>query len=249
MARFMYGGFQGLNDRLDGLDYRFEGLQLTLHTHMLSPDVERGRLLDWLKAVFTDDEFEAALSSQTPGTCKWITQRRQYRDWENGATAIGSTKILWIRGPPGFGKTVLCASLVQSLQVQTPARVAHFFCVSEDETKRQPLAIVRSWVAQIISQNLEAVEAARKAYHGKDGRSATTSDVWQLFRKICQRIPNCTFIVDGFDECVKFSGSPKFETNKEGFSFVQRLTHMASEMGTACGSQGVRRRTQTSLQT
>jgi nucleoside-triphosphatase THEP1 len=127
-------------------------------------------------------------------------------------------KILWIHGPPGFGKTVLCASIVEHLQNENPARVAHFFCVSDNKAKRQPFAIVRSWVAQMVRQNQEALEAAEEAYRGKEGRLATTSDIWQLFRKICQRIPICYFITDGFDECVKME-STKIAPTNESISF------------------------------
>src|SRR6266496_877154 len=139
MATFMYGGFRGLNDRFNRLE-----------TRLFRPAGGRERMLDWLKAVFTDDEWETALHSRTPGTCGWILQRRQFRSWLSSTNGTDQMKILWIHGPPGFGKTVLCASIVEHLQNENPARVAHFFCVSDNEAKRQPFAIVRSWVAQMV---------------------------------------------------------------------------------------------------
>src|SRR5438876_200367 len=217
MATFMYGGFRGLNDRFNRLE-----------TRLFRPAGGRERLLDWLKAVFTDDEWEAALHSRTPGTCGWILQRRQFRSWLSSANGTDQMKILWIHGPPGFGKTVLCASIVEHLQNENPARVAHFFCVSDNEAKRQPFAIVRSWVAQMVRQNQEALEAAEEAYHGKEGRLATISDIWQLFIKICQRIPNCYFIIDGFDECVKME-STKIAPTNESIRFLRGLIGMAKD--------------------
>ena len=229
MARFMYGGFQDVNNRLGGLEERFEGLQLSLHTYLFRPNVSLERLLVWLNAVFTDEEWETALNSRTPGTCHWIVQRPHFQDWASSATVADAMKILWIHGPPGFGKTVLCASIIQHLKDENPGGVAYFFCVSDDEAKRQPLAIVRSWVAQMVRQNQEALAAAQEAYHGKEGRLATTSDVWQLFKNICQRIPNCFFVVDGFDECVKTDRSMKVSSINDGVSFLQGLTGISRE--------------------
>src|SRR5204862_2458926 len=137
----------------------------------------------------------------------------KFQEWATSATADNAMTILWIHGPPGFGKTVLSASVVEHLQNENPTRVAYYFCVSDHEAKRQPLAIIRSWVAQMVRQNEEALEIAEDAYRGKEGRLATTYDVWQLFIKICQRIPNCFFIVDGFDECIKIDQSMHFTSS------------------------------------
>ncbi len=198
IGRFMYGGFRELNNRLDGLEDRLDGLQLSLHASSSRPNVGLERLLIWLNAVFTDEELGKARSPRAPGTCQWIFERPEFQDWATSTISSNSMRILWIHGPPGFGKTVLSASIVEHLQNENPSRVAHFFCVSDHEAKRQPLAIVRSWVAQMVRQNREALDAAEEAYHGNEGRPATTYDVWQLFKDICHRIPKSFFIVDGF---------------------------------------------------
>jgi Cdc6-like AAA superfamily ATPase len=229
MARFMAGGFRALNNRLDGLEDRFEGLQLSLRMHSSRPNVGLERLLAWLNAIFTDEDWEKARNSRTLGTCRWILERATFRDWATSVTATNAMRILWIHGPPGFGKTVLSASIVEHLQNENPAQVAHFFCVSDHEAKRQPLAIIRSWVAQMVRQNGEALEAAEEAYHGKEGRPATTYDVWQLFAKICQRIPNCFFVVDGFDECIKTDKNMHFTSSNDVVSFLQGLVGISRE--------------------
>ena len=170
----MAGEFHKLNNRLDGLEDRFEGLQLSLRMYSSRLNVGLERLLAWLNATFTDEDWEKARNSRTPGTCRWILERAKFREWATSATAANAMTILWIHGPPGFGKTVLSASVVEHLQNENPARVAYFFCVSDHEAKRQPLAIIRSWVAQMVRQNEEALEVAEDVYRGKEGRPATT---------------------------------------------------------------------------
>ena len=226
----MKDGLWGMKDELRGMNNEFRGLNDKFY-RLGSPNqaVPRERLLVWLNAVFTVEELEMALNSQTQETCRWILQRDKFQDWASPTTATDAAKVLWIHGPPGFGKTVLCASIVKHLRDQNPSRVAYFFCVSEDEAKRQPLAIVRSWVAQMVDQNEEAQEAAREAYHGKEGRSATTLDVWQLFRRICQRMPNCFFVVDGFDECIKIDQTTGVPSTPEALRFWQPLIDTAKD--------------------
>jgi hypothetical protein len=55
----------GLNDKLDGLRDIFEGL----NTHPSNLEVSWERLLKWLNAIFTDEEYETALSLRLDGTC------------------------------------------------------------------------------------------------------------------------------------------------------------------------------------
>lgn len=190
-----------------------------------SSNAGRERLLTWLNATYTDEELGKAQSSRTPGTCEWIFGRSEYRHWTNAATSSNSMSILWIHGPPGFGKSVLSASIVERLQSENPRGVAHFFC----DAKRQPLEIVRSWVAQMVSQNEQALEAAEEAYHGKEGRLATTYDIWQLFKTICKQIPRCFFVVDGFDECPKSHHGGSISFFDDRANFLQGLTSISSE--------------------
>lgn len=78
MARFMYGGFQGISDRFDGVENRLDKLQLSLRAPLLKPNVGRDQILVWLNPVFSDEEYEAALRLQTTGTCQWLFQRTQF---------------------------------------------------------------------------------------------------------------------------------------------------------------------------
>jgi hypothetical protein len=107
------------------------------------------------------------------------------------------TKVLWVRGGPGYGKTVLAASLIEYLRdlresTLAPA-ICFFFCAFEDDAKREPSAIIRSWVAQLVNQQYDVLKIACKLYK---------VEIWDLFRRSSKEIPKSVFIVDGFDECI-----------------------------------------------
>ncbi len=45
-------------------------------------------------------------------------------------------KILWVNGPPGYGKTILCAKVVQQFSTGSNNPVAYFFFSSDLEAGR-----------------------------------------------------------------------------------------------------------------
>lgn len=226
----MQDGFIGLHDKLDGLGRRLGRLQISVDGQLSNPDVGRKELIAWIGAVFTDDEYERALSASLKGTCDWILHRDVFRVWADSGNLIDETKVLWIHGPAGFGKTVLCAKLVAYLTQKTVAPVAHFFCVGADEAKRQPQAIVRSWVAQILNRSQLAVGLTAKYYHGKEARKATEADIWHLFKSLSSNAGPCFFVIDGYDECIRpdLSSGNSFDSQA---NFLKLLTTVTAETG------------------
>ena len=75
----------------------------------------------------------------------------------------------------------------------------------------------------MVNKNQDALEAASEVYRGKEVRTATTSDVWQLLRTISLRIANCIFVVDGFDECIKVDKAFQVHAPAVGADFLQLL--------------------------
>ena len=71
---------------------------------------------------------------------------------------------------------------------------------------------MRSWISQVISYNQDAFELAFVRWETKDGRNASQTDVVELFKTIVQHTPNCTFVVDGLDEC---AWAEKWKSNND----------------------------------
>ncbi|KAI5848045.1 hypothetical protein BZA05DRAFT_340680, partial [Tricharina praecox] len=92
-------------------------------------------------------------------TCGWLTADKRYKNW---ARNDGKT-VLWIRGDPGCGKSVLAAFLSAHLAIENAAEtfgkqyvVAYFFCNDKDERLRTPHAILASLLAQILWQEQDS---------------------------------------------------------------------------------------------
>ena len=166
---------------------------------------DRKSTLRWLDGLSSEDDYETHLAKRLGGTCNWIFTKPAYNNWIAEDT-LGA-KVLWIHGAAGFGKTVLCASIAEHLKRTTESPLAYFFCSSDLEAKRDPLAIVRSWVAQVVSQDGSAYQLASELSQKAVSPRATNSEIWQLFKSMASVIPLCSFIVDGLDECSQSANS------------------------------------------
>lgn len=137
----------------------------------------------WLEAVTTVETYQKAQLARQHETCNWILCRQEFQDWLATDTAISESTMLWIHGGPGLGKTVLCAKIIESL-VAKGLLLVYFFCVADEEAKRQPHAILRSWIDQLTQVNDDALDLVYDAYKANEIRSPTPMELWKLFNMI-----------------------------------------------------------------
>ncbi|KAH6693771.1 ankyrin repeat-containing domain protein [Plectosphaerella plurivora] len=158
----------------------------------------------WLRHV-PGERYRDSLQRRLEGTCLWILQEEQFLQWKSHDLTSDS-KILWIHGPAGFGKTILCANMVQHLTTELDTPTAHFFFSSEAGSRDDPFLAVRCWVSQVISCNEEAFRLALQHQESDKDPSATRHTIMELFEALIRLIPGCTFVLDGLDECTTIDG-------------------------------------------
>lgn len=185
----------------------------------------RKSLFDWLRAIDTEDTLNAVLSRKQDGTCDWIFSTQAFQDWSNASKQQSS--VLWLHGPPGFGKTFLSARLSEHF-VHQNLPFATFFCLAEDESRRDPFAVLRSWISDIVVQNNKATHAVYETvYNARRVQEpyATDLDLWRSFQAIGKAVPNLTLLVDGYDECTQVSPRVKYQTDSGRSFFLSELIH------------------------
>ena len=156
----------------------------------------------WLDATSTDDLYENFVRKRVTGTCKWILRRDAFLDWVSPDFSSGTAKALWINGSAGYGKTMLCAKMIQHLSTIFESPVVYFFFSSNSESRGDPYMVIRSWISQIIlSQEREAFRITRDKWEAQDSRTATRTDSLDMLGIIAEQVLNCTFVIDGLDEC------------------------------------------------
>ena len=174
---------------------------------------------DWLDFTKFDDRYNGSqfydkqVSSHLEGTCEWIFSHPAYCGWMSNESPDETARLLWICASPGYGKTILCARLVEHFKGMQSFPVAYFFASPHAQSGGEPTFIIRSWIAQIAQLDSDILELLRG--HSEAGQRASDSDVWSIFGSVVSHNCNYAFILDGFDE---YNRSDDVRTE-----FLQRL--------------------------
>jgi Cdc6-like AAA superfamily ATPase len=147
----------------------------------------------------------SAKGTRVAGTCEWITHNESYQSWLNGGT-----RLLWISGGPGKGKTMLSVFLTEELENKTSstedAQLVYYFCSAQDEKRNTGVAVLRGLVHQIITKHPQLVKHALPYFETLERTQQTQSSLetlWLIFSKLIEdpdlRTTFC--VLDGLDEC------------------------------------------------
>jgi hypothetical protein len=128
-------------------------------------------------------------------------------------------KLLWIYGAAGFGKTILCARVIEHLSSTLETPVAYFFFSSELENREDPAVAIRSWISQVSSRHDGAFDHVHQRWLSDSDPVANRTTIVALFAHLVKTIPGCTFVADGLDECVHLR-----DGNKSVASFLKHVT-------------------------
>lgn len=172
----------------------------------------------------TDSEYDEAVRERQNGTCKWILTYSQFLDWFGPPYGMGTSRLLWLYGGPGIGKTFLSASIIEHVKQRSSHPTAFFLCTHRGGEKDQTISILRSWISQLCAQSEQALDAAKELKPSVGDPVLTL--LWSMLRAILGRVDTCHLIVDGFDECV--DGDPTSQTRQvQGVrqEFMNKLLH------------------------
>ncbi|KAK1705025.1 hypothetical protein CaCOL14_012346 [Colletotrichum acutatum] len=167
----------------------------------MEAETRRG-LRAWLGCPPPTDLFHEARQKRLERTCDWVLNRHEFIEWlAPNREPVSTESFLWINGPAGLGKTVLCARIVEHLLSTSQTPVAYFFLSSDFESRNDPYAAVRSWIHQLTSCNQVAYHLARDKWLAQNEDFATQIEIVDLFREVVQVVPGAYFVLDGLDEC------------------------------------------------
>lgn len=73
------------------------------NAHYRSVDEERMKILGWLSSVAYHEKYTDTLRRRHENTGKWFLELAEFQDWLKNE----SKNVLWCKGDPGVGKTIL----------------------------------------------------------------------------------------------------------------------------------------------
>ncbi|KAK2766023.1 hypothetical protein FQN54_007538 [Arachnomyces sp. PD_36] len=105
------------------------------------------RLQCWLSPPVMEDGFERHWAEYFPQSLDWFPHSPEFQDW--GSSRSG--QILEVTGPPGSGKSVLSAFVINHLRRESPGSpVLYYFCGETGTEDRSLFYIERTLLAQLL---------------------------------------------------------------------------------------------------
>ncbi|KAL4766966.1 hypothetical protein BDW60DRAFT_170629 [Aspergillus nidulans var. acristatus] len=157
------------------------------------PETERRRI-EATKGGLLDDSF------------RWVLGNAEFQKWRSS----NQSQLLWIKGDPGKGKTMLMIGisneLLQQRQSKSSQSIAYFLCQATDPKSNNATSILRSLIYMLIQQQPYLISYLRERYDTdlklfENGNTFYSLSVVfeNMLRKSTQAVTY--LLVDALDEC------------------------------------------------
>ena len=140
------------------------------------------------------------------GSYRWVLENNSFQQWHNDP----HSQLLWIKGDPGKGKTMLLCGIINELQktVANTASVSYFFCQATDSRINSATAVLRGLLYLLVTQQPALIAHVRRKYDQAGKTMFEDANAWvaltDIFADVLQDLNLGTsyLIVDALDECV-----------------------------------------------
>jgi hypothetical protein len=136
----------------------------------------------------------------------WILENSDFQQWRNNQ----QSRLLWIKGDPGKGKTMLLCGIINELKRSMTKSVllSYFFCQATDSRINYATAVLRGLIYLLVDQQPSLISHVRTKYDQAGKTLFEDANAWvalsEIFIKILQdpSLDSTCLIVDALDECV-----------------------------------------------
>lgn len=160
----------------------------------------------------------------------WILHDAQLRDWLGNK----DTRLLWIKGDPGKGKTMLMIGLVKELRdrlrTHESRALSFFFCQNAEQRLNNGVSVLRGLIWKLLSENPALGCYIPKAYGlaTKDKRKAMFEESNSYLFDILKRMLS-DILMDASFEAVYLLVDALDECNKDMDGLVEWIAHNAAD--------------------
>jgi hypothetical protein len=135
----------------------------------------------------------------------WVLDHVNFQQWRDD----GQSQLLWIRGGPGKGKTMLLCGIIDELIKPTThaANVSFFFCQATDARINNATAVLRGLLYLLVKEQQSLISHIRESYDDSGKQRFEGVNAWVTLSKIFtnmlgdSRLRSTYLIIDALDEC------------------------------------------------
>jgi len=163
----------------------------------------------WLSPPDPSINHHNARKAQHGGTANWFIQGPTFQEWKKNGS------LLWIRGNPGAGKSVLCSSIIENIKDMretTSTLVAYYYFDFKDASKRDVRGLLASLLCQLGDDSELCWDVLYQFYTMcRDGSERPSEAALAKCLKTILELPGqlpIFVIMDALDECPNNTGTP-----------------------------------------
>lgn len=139
---------------------------------------------------------------------RWVLENTTFKQWHQDSTS----RLLWIKGDPGKGKTMLLCGIIDELHRSMPRTLlSYFFCQATDPRINSATAVLRGLLYILVVQRPSLLTHVRKKYEYAGKSLFEDANAWialtEIFVDVLQdpSLRTTYLVVDALDECISDS--------------------------------------------
>jgi hypothetical protein len=173
------------------------------------------------------------IATALSNTSTWIFERPEFLDWVERRNISEHKGLLWIKGKPGSGKSVVMKNTLKRITSSQPssAIISFFFNARGGPLEKTPLGLFRSLLHQLLQQQRHLLSKFLPTYRTKrdtlpPGWEWQEGELCEYFSSVVTtaQVPSMTVFIDALDECEE-------EKVRRVVSFFAMLTSLAVSSG------------------
>jgi hypothetical protein len=160
---------------------------------------------------YTDPRHDKKRIEDTKGgllaaSYRWVLDNTTFQQWRQDP----HSRLLWVKGDPGKGKTMLLCGIINELHSSLPknALLSYFFCQATDSRINNATAVLRGLLYMLVSQQPSLVSHIRKRHDHAGKALFEDANAWvaltEIFADVLQdsQLRATYLVIDALDECV-----------------------------------------------
>ncbi|KAJ7444039.1 ankyrin repeat domain-containing protein [Mycena latifolia] len=156
-------------------------------------------ILNWITSLNFFQRQADVFHAWQKGTGEWLLSDATFKNWKSR-----SRGVLWCRGIPGAGKTVLVSVAVNHLRAQFPTNDTAVACIYLNHKEREvqtPENLLSSvWKQLVVDRSLPQAAHDLYKHHCQRGTRPSLTEVSNLLEAAMGQYSKLYIIVDALDE-------------------------------------------------